>query len=291
MKKFTLIPFLIFCVASVTHAEPTKPGHLSIELLEKIPSRVAPKEPETGYAAGPWNGKSAAIVLSYDDGLNVHLDTVVPLLNQHKFNATFFVTGTAIGVRSDDWKSAAEDGHELGNHTMIHPCSAGLPGREWVKPEKDLDRYSYNQFSNEVAQANALLGSIDNKNRRSFAYPCGDKNVGGDSIVDVIKNATVAARTVSRGINVPGKIDLYDLLAYSVSGHDAETLQAQVEKAVENNGLLIFLFHGVGGEHDLNIDHDEHQKFIEYLSGRKNDFWLAPLIDVADYMIDNGLHE
>lgn len=53
---------------------------------------------QPAYASGPWNDKSAAIVLSNDDGLNVHLDTVVPLLNQHDIKATFFVNGTAATV-------------------------------------------------------------------------------------------------------------------------------------------------------------------------------------------------
>ncbi len=246
---------------------------------------------ERSEAAGPWNGKSAAVVLSYDDGLNVHLDTVVPLLNQHDIRATFFINGTAASVakRSDDWRIAAVNGHELGNHTMKHPCSAGLPGREWVKPEKDLDRYTTSQFSDEIAQANTILHSIDNKQRRTFAYPCGDKIVEGQSIVGVIENVAVAARGVNGGINKPGQINLYDLLAYSVYGQDAELLIQEVAKAVSNNGLLVFLFHGVGGEHGLNIDRDEHRKFIEYLASSKDELWIAPLVDVADYVVENDL--
>lgn len=245
------------------------------------------------FAAGPWNDKPAAIVLSYDDGLNVHLDTVVPLLAQHDIRATFYVTGTAatVRLRSNDWGSAAEDGHELGNHTMFHPCSGSLPGRSWVKPDRDLDRYSYDQYVDEIAEANSLLASIDNKKRRSFAYTCGDRKAGDQSIVDVIKNAAVAARGVNGGVNKLGQLDLFDLRAYTVFGQNAELLQSEAEKAIKNNGLLIFLFHGVGGEHDLNIERDQHRQFIEYLASRKEDFWIAPLIEIADFIVDKKLSE
>lgn len=245
------------------------------------------------FAAGPWNGKPAAIVLSYDDGLDVHLDTVIPLLEKHDIRATFYVTGTAasLRLRSNDWGSAAEDGHELGNHTMFHPCSGSLPGRSWVKPDRDLDRYSYDQYEDEIAEANSLLASIDNKERRSFAYTCGDKKAGDQSIVDVIKNAAVAARGVNGGVNTLGQLDLYDLRTYSVSGQKAELLQLEAEKAIRNNGLVIFLFHGIGGEHDLIIERDQHRQFIEYLASRKEDFWIAPLIEIADFIVDNKLSE
>jgi len=38
-----------------------------------------------------WNGKKAAVVLTYDDGLNDHLDNVLPALEKMGFKATFYV--------------------------------------------------------------------------------------------------------------------------------------------------------------------------------------------------------
>ncbi|MFV5683936.1 polysaccharide deacetylase family protein [Flavobacterium sp. GB2R13] len=36
-----------------------------------------------------WNGKKCAVVLTYDDALNIHLDKVIPILNSFNFKATF----------------------------------------------------------------------------------------------------------------------------------------------------------------------------------------------------------
>lgn len=242
---------------------------------------------EIAHAEGPWNGKSAAVVLTYDDGLNVHLDTVAPLLDRHNFKATFYVTGNALVKRPDDWRKTADAGHELGNHTMVHPCSGSLPGREWVPEKLDLDNYSYNDFIDEISTASALLNSIDNKSRRSFAYTCGDNKVGGISIESSLKRDFSAARGVSRGINRRENLQLHNLLAYSVAGQTSAQLEDEVKKALSNNGLLVFLFHGVGGDHGLNIDREQHRRFIEYLNENRKNLWVAPLVEVAEFLQKN----
>ena len=80
-----------------------------------------------------WNGKKCAVVLTYDDAIDQHLDNAVPLLDSLKLKATFYVTAfsTSVQTRLNDWKKLATNGHELGNHTLFHPCIGGT-GREWV---------------------------------------------------------------------------------------------------------------------------------------------------------------
>jgi len=96
--------------------------------------------PAQNGSAGVWNGKKCAVALTYDDGLNVHLDKVIPVLDSAGFKGTFYLTGCREGVsrRIEDWRKAAARGHELGNHTLFHPCVAVANGRDysdWVKPE------------------------------------------------------------------------------------------------------------------------------------------------------------
>src|SRR6188508_3033860 len=73
-------------------------------------------------APGAWKGKKSAVVLTYDDALNVHLDKVIPLLDSLKFRGTFYLSGYFPGCRDriSDWRKAAGVGHELGNHTLFH---------------------------------------------------------------------------------------------------------------------------------------------------------------------------
>src|SRR5437868_7851332 len=92
----------------------------------------------------PWPGKKCAVVLTYDDALNVHLDNVIPLLDSLALKATFYLTAYSPGCakRIDDWRKAAVRGHELGNHTLFHPCIGNAPGREWVTKDYDMSTYS-----------------------------------------------------------------------------------------------------------------------------------------------------
>src|SRR5688572_20806501 len=72
-----------------------------------------------------WNGRRCAVVLTYDDALNVHLDNVVPILDSLSFRATFYLSGYSKGCRERlaDWRVAATAGHELANHSLFHPCT------------------------------------------------------------------------------------------------------------------------------------------------------------------------
>src|SRR5262245_11750473 len=91
-----------------------------------------------------WQGKKAAIVLTYDDALDVHLDKAIPALDSLGFKGAFYLSAAFPGSKNriSDWKKAAMKGHELGNHTLFHPCDGSKPGRSWVSPQNDLSKYT-----------------------------------------------------------------------------------------------------------------------------------------------------
>lgn len=235
---------------------------------------------------GIWNGKTCAVVLTYDDGLNVHLDKVIPELDRYDMKGTFYVhtDSESFKKRRDEWKLAAADGHELGNHTIFHPCAGKSKKREWVNPDHDLDNYSVTDIISEITTASQALTAVDGKKSRTYAYTCGDTSVLDTSFVDDLKKIFPAARGVYRDQNSKGSIDLYDIKAYSISGHSAEDMIGQVKEAIENESLLVFLFHGVGGEHDLNCDESIHQELLTFINESKESIWVAPMIDVVNYL-------
>jgi peptidoglycan/xylan/chitin deacetylase (PgdA/CDA1 family) len=79
--------------------------------------------PALGQNNGPWRGKQCAVVLTYDDALNVHLDKVIPALDSLDLKGTFYLSGFSPSFRTrvKDWSVVAQSGHELGNHTLYHP--------------------------------------------------------------------------------------------------------------------------------------------------------------------------
>jgi peptidoglycan-N-acetylglucosamine deacetylase len=62
------------------------------------------------------------LYLTFDDGPSaVHTPPILELLDQHGVKATFFVVGRDAQVRPELVRRLVASGHELGNHTLIHP--------------------------------------------------------------------------------------------------------------------------------------------------------------------------
>ncbi len=234
----------------------------------------------------PWHGRKCAVCLTYDDALNVHLDNVVPLLDSLGLKATFYISGffPSFRNRSTEWKSVAAKGNELGNHTLFHPCEGRAPGREWVKPEYDLNGYTLRRMVDEIDMANVLLRAIDGKSRRTFAYPCGDTRVDDTSYVGEITTRFIAARGVEGKMETMGEIDPYRIGAYMINGQSGDELISLVRAATERNALLVFLFHGVGGEHNLNVSLAAHSQLLHFLKKNEKGIWVAPLIEIVEYL-------
>jgi peptidoglycan-N-acetylglucosamine deacetylase len=235
---------------------------------------------------GPWNGKRCAVALTYDDALNVHLTNVVPLLDSLGFKGTFYLSGYFPGLQGHlaEWVAVAKEGHELGNHTLFHPCEGKAPGREWVAPDYDLNGYTVRRMVDEIRMANTLLEAMDGKKSRTFAYPCGDKKAGDSSYVDGIKGLFAGARAVGGKMQGLQEIDLFDIASYMVNGQSGDELISLVREAMNKQALLVFLFHGVGGEHSLNVSLPAHRQLLQFLKQNEKDIWVAPMVDICNFI-------
>ena len=232
-----------------------------------------------------WNGKKCAVALTYDDALLVHLDNVIPVLDSAGLKGTFYLSGYFPGYVTNisRWKSASDKGHELANHTLFHPCTGNTPGREWVKPANDLSKYTVQRMTDEIKMTNILLKTLDGKTGRTFAYPCGDTKIGDVDYYKTVEEDFIAARGTKSEMKKMNEINFADIGSYAINGQSGEQMIELVKKAQETNSLLVFLFHGVGGGHSLNVALPEHAKLIRYLKQNEGDIWVAPFIDVANY--------
>jgi sialate O-acetylesterase len=241
----------------------------------------------TGFSQNslPWQGKACAVVLTYDDAIDQHLDNAAPLLDSLGLKATFYITAYSISMqkRLDEWRKLASKGFELGNHTLYHPCMGG-PGREWVTPEYDLKNYTVQRMVDEARMTNLFLQSLDGKTRRTFAFTCGDMKIGDSSFIMGMKKDFVAARVVNNQMHPIQEIDLYDLDCYVVNGESGAQLIDWVKKAMSKHSLLVILFHGVGGGNALNVSLQAHREFLLYLKQNEKEIMLSTMIETADYI-------
>ncbi|TVZ37726.1 polysaccharide deacetylase [Alteromonadaceae bacterium 2753L.S.0a.02] len=237
-------------------------------------------------AEAPWNGKTAAISLTYDDALAAHLDNVAPALTQHGLLATFYITANSDAFRSriDDWRAMAMNGHELGNHTLFHPCAGNKPGRAWLSKDLYLDKWSKTRYLENLKINDTLLQAVDGKTSRSFAYPCGDTEVGGESYIPDISSEFSAARAVWGAAPKIAEVDLMSVPAKMVNGNSAKELIALVDEAIANNTWQVFLFHGVGSDYALDVSLEAHNQLVAYLAKQKSKLWVAPVDDIAKFV-------
>lgn len=239
----------------------------------------------TTIHAQMWNGKKCAVVITYDDAIDQHLDNAAPLLDSLGLKASFYITAFSNSVqkRMNEWKNLDKKGHELGNHTLFHPCVGGK-GREWVKPEYDMRSYTVQQMIDETRMTNLFLQALDGKTKRTFAYTCGDMKIGDSSFIHAMKNDFVAARAVRNEMHKINEIDLYNVDCYMVNNHSAEEMIGWVKKAVASNSLLVILFHGVGGGNGLDVSLSAHRQFLTYLKQNEKDILIAPMVEVASHI-------
>lgn len=232
-----------------------------------------------------WNSKRCAVALTYDDALNVHLDKTIPALDSVNLKGTFYLTASskAFSNRIKEWRVAADQGHELANHTLFHPCT-GTPQRNFVTADNDLSKYSIRRINDEMRMTNTVLEAVDGKKKRTFAYPCGDTKIRDSLYLTPSRSEFVAARGVKPQMQSLDKIDVYEVGSFMINGQSGQQLIDLVKKAMETNTFLVFLFHGVGGEHSLNVSLEAHSQLLHFLKNNEKEIWIAPFIEIAEYV-------
>jgi peptidoglycan/xylan/chitin deacetylase (PgdA/CDA1 family) len=237
----------------------------------------------------PGKTQKCIVSLTYDDGLDIDLDNVVPVLDSLGLKGTFYVpvNSSSLDKRMEEWKEIAGKGHELGNHTSFHPCNGKSKKRDWVSPDYDMDIYTMNRMVDEIKLANVLLKAIDGKNTRTFAYTCGDQEIAGENIWDKIKDEFIAARGVNGEMPKLDEIKLNNIGSYMIADKSGQEMIDMVKMAMKNNSLIVFLFHGVGGGHNINVSMEAHSKLLHFLKENEKEIWVAPFIEVAEYAKSN----
>ncbi|HWJ25288.1 MAG TPA: polysaccharide deacetylase family protein [Flavisolibacter sp.] len=233
-----------------------------------------------------WNGKGCAVVLTYDDGLNTDLKNVIPALDSFGLKGTFYISDYFNGLNAQisGWRTAAAHGHELANHTIWHACEGGRTGREFVSHDYDLRFYTVRRMTDEIKAMNNILKAIDGKSERTFAYPCGDTKIHDTAYIEGLKNDFIAARGVRPEMPAIDQVNLFNVGCYTINGQSGEELISLVRQAMQKHTLIVFLFHGVGGEHTLNVSLAAHHRLLQFLKDAQQEIWVAPMVNVARFI-------
>ena len=241
--------------------------------------------PSRAASRFPWpDGRRAAVSLTYDDSLNGQLDIAAPQLEAHGFKATFFLTRQNMQARLADWQALARRGHEIGDHTVDHPCelrpftAASFERKELRPMETFLD---------------ANFGA---SHRRLFAYPCGATELGRygklnarqTRYVRLLRRDFEAARIVDGGPNDPRLAMRFRyLLQANAPTYDRDAAQPAIDYvnlAIARGYWAILIFHDIVGERRQTGETSgtTHRAILDFIA--RQPVWCAPLGRVFDYI-------
>ena len=248
---------------------------------------AAGPSPAPAPAAFAWpQGAQAAVSLSYDDALASQLDHAVPALDRHGLKASFYLTlsSPVLARRLPEWRALAVSGHELGNHTLFHQCQRSLPGREWVTPERDLDRTSAAQMLEQVRVGNAMLQAVDGRSERTFTLPCGDRLASGVDYLPLLRDDFVAIKAGEGGVVADmHTLDVYSVGVTAPSDVTGAQLIALVEQARARGTMINFTFHGVGGDY-LAVSTQAHDELLAYLAAHRRQVWTDTFLHLMAHV-------
>ncbi len=236
-------------------------------------------------------GKKAAISLTFDDARFSQVDTGTALLDKYGVKATFFVVPSSVEQRLDGWKKAVANGHEIGNHTMTHPCTGNFL---WSR-KNALENYSINDIQNEITECNTRIKELLGVTAEVFAYPCGQKFVGRDtntkSYVPLISKMFILGRGWrDEALVDPLFCDLSQVSGIEMDGKSFDEILPLIEEAKKNGQWLILAGHEMGEGGVQTTQLSMLKQLIEYIQNPSNQIWIAPAGTVAEYIEKNRQH-
>jgi peptidoglycan/xylan/chitin deacetylase (PgdA/CDA1 family) len=241
------------------------------------------QQPSTNFT---WpDGKRAALSLSFDDGRKSQVEAGVALLDKHNVKATFYIVPSAVEQQLEGWKRIVASGHEIGNHSLNHPCTGNFA---WSR-QKALEDYTLDKMRDELERANRRIKELLGVTPVSFAYPCGQTFIGRGrdtrSYVPLVAALFGSGRTwQDETSNDPSFCDLAQTTGVEMDGRDFEQILPVLVKASETGRWVALAGHDIGHDGPQTTRVTMLEKLMRYASDPANKIWVAPVGTIAKYI-------
>jgi peptidoglycan/xylan/chitin deacetylase (PgdA/CDA1 family) len=230
--------------------------------------------------------KRAAVSVSFDDARLSQIDTGVAVLEKYGIKATFFVLPAGVKDRLPGWKQLVAHGHEIGNHSMSHPCTANYE----FSAHNALEDFTLPSIAKEMDGANAEVERLLGVKPVTFAYPCGQKFVGRGAGVKSYVPLVSARFLVRRGYldeaaNDSNLCDLAQTMGTGLDGLTTKQILDLVSGAQKSGRWLIFVGHEMGkpGE-EQTTDIQALEELLKYVKDPANGIWIDTVETIGRYV-------
>jgi len=180
----------------------------------------------TGFTRG-------LVSLTFDDGWRSHYTNARPLLNQYGMQGTFYALTSTTDypdyLTVAQVQALAQDGNEIGSHTVDH---AHLPTLTVQAVDREL-----------ADSQTAIRGWVGAAAAKNFASPYGEYD---PSIVTEIGKYYRSHRTVDEGYNSRDNFDIWHIKVQNILNTTTpEQVGAWVDQALRDRTWLVLVYHEV----------------------------------------------
>lgn len=230
-------------------------------------------------------GKNMGLSLTFDDARLSQVDTGIPLLDKYSVKATFYLSPDNMLKRLSGWKKAVSNGHDIGNHTLVHPCSGNFA---WSR-DKALEDYTLEGMDRELDSASNLIKKMLGVQPVSFAYPCGQAFIGRGKMTRSYVPLISAKFETGRGWlseypNDPVFCDMSQLTGIELDGKSFEQIISLIEEAKSKGLWLIFAGHEMNEEGTQTSRLATIEAICKYASDPANGIWIDNVHNIAAYV-------
>lgn len=242
--------------------------------------------PQKNAIRFPWpEGKKMALSLSFDDGRATQIRQGTDLLDKYGVKATFYVLPAPVAKDLVLWKKAVSNGHEIGNHSLLHACSGNFA---WSRNDA-LEMYTLDRMRSELENANKQIKELLNVTPVTYAFPCGLTTVGrgknAQSFVPLIADLFLAGRGWLDEAPVdPAYCDMAQLTGVSMDDKDFEGILPVIRQAEKTGDWLVLAGHEMADSGPQTSRLEMLEKLVQYAKDPRNGIWIAPVGTIAAYV-------
>lgn len=218
---------------------------------------------ETGENTWTEN-KTSALSLSFDGGLPEHFELIAPLLEEHGFRGTFFVTVPALLGDPESWRKLVHRGHEIGSHSHLGISDNG-----------NLPAWTLEMVQEDLRMTDKGIVEILGCPVTSFARSGTESAANDGDYRSVLAKLFSFVRTYRESTNVVEAVDMMDIASYRWTD-----LVGPIESVLpKENEWSVISFDGffdpafAAAEDDLRV-------LLGHLTKRE-DIWVAPFSEVG----------
>ena len=216
-----------------------------------------------------YQGRKAALSLTFDDGLQDQYTLLRPELNRRGLRATFAIVGSKVGSTmhsSQDkamgisgtpcmsWEMIRQlvaDGHEIGNHGWEH---------------KNVTKLSAARLLSEVQRNDSVIMEQTGRFPKSFFYPGNQKD---SATIAFCEQGRVGSRTFQTSIG---------------SKRDTMWLRQWLADLIERGEWGVGMTHGIATGYDHFADTKVLWTFLDQVAARQDVLWVAPFSEISAYV-------